>query len=146
MSTKTAVAIAIMQIRRYLYGGLTDKHLKDYISGRIAKIYFKGIMSFYPLVNDEEQLKKLDGWMISTIFRTLKLHSKLVHNSDFSFVDIRNNSELLKFFRTQKINISDKEIDLQIPSFMRVYRAINRGILDFGIEGIMNPRSLNYDY
>lgn len=145
MSTKIAIVTAIMQIRRYIYGGLTDKHLKDYISGRISKIYFKGIMSFYPLVNDEVQLQELDGWMVSTIFRTLKLHKKLVHKTDLDIDNIKNNNELIEFLRSQKINIS-KKIDLEIPSFMRIYRAINKGIAEFGIEGIMNPKSLNYDY
>lgn len=145
VSTKTAVAITIMQIRRYLYGGLTDKHLKDYISGRIAKIYFKGVMSFYPLVNDEVQLQELDGWMASTIFRTLKLHNKLVPNTDFNIDNIKNNIELLKFFKIQNKHFP-KKIDIEIPSFMRIYQAINKAISEFGIEGVMNPKSLNYDY
>lgn len=145
ISTKVAITISIMQIRRYIYGGLTDKHLKDYISGRISKIFFKGIMSFYPLINDEAQLKKLDGWMISTIFRTLKLHYKLIENTDFEITNVKNNRDLLSYFN-HKITISNKKIDISIPSFMRIYRAINKGITEFGIEGIMNPKSLNYDY
>uniref|UniRef100_UPI00262212E3 reverse transcriptase domain-containing protein n=1 Tax=Desulfobacula sp. TaxID=2593537 RepID=UPI00262212E3 len=43
---------AMMQVRRYMYGGLSKKQIKDYLSGRTTKIYFKGIMSFDPLVDD----------------------------------------------------------------------------------------------
>lgn len=49
-----ALLTALMQIRRYMYGGLTSQQLRNYISGRSTRIYFKGIMSFYPLVNDGE--------------------------------------------------------------------------------------------
>jgi hypothetical protein len=33
----------------------------DYLQGRRPAILFKGAMSFYPLLNDEKQLKELDG-------------------------------------------------------------------------------------
>ena len=71
---------AMMQIRRYMYGGLSKRQINDYLSGRINRIFFKGIMSFYPLVDDIEQLKKLDGWLLSVIYRSLQLRCKLLAN------------------------------------------------------------------
>lgn len=55
---------AMMQIRRYMYGGLSGEQIRNYIQGRSKRIYFKGLMSFYPLVNDISQLKQLDGWLV----------------------------------------------------------------------------------
>ena len=69
---------AIMQIRRYLYGNLNEKMLRNYISGSYKRLNFKGIMSFYPLIDDEEQLKKLDKWLVSAISNALKKRGKLL--------------------------------------------------------------------
>ena len=59
--------VMIYQIRRYLYGGLSEAKLRRYSSRSTARIHFKGLMSFYPIVDDEEQLKALDGWLLSTV-------------------------------------------------------------------------------
>ncbi len=72
-----ALLTAMLQIRRYLYGGLTSQQLRNYINSRSKRIHFKGIMSFYPLINDTEQLRFLDGWLVSAIFRAVQSRSKL---------------------------------------------------------------------
>lgn len=138
---------AMMQIRRYMYGGLSKKQIKDYLSGRTTKIYFKGIMSFYPLVNDVNQLKMLDGWLLSVIYRTLKLRCKLLLNWNFNrhhiFPFKENRKEL--FDRCSKEKIYGKKL-LEIPSFLLIHQALQKGLINSGIERIMNPNSLNYDY
>ncbi|MCV5707074.1 hypothetical protein OFN27_28300, partial [Escherichia coli] len=55
-----ALLSAICEIRRYMYGNLSEDMLSAYINGRSNRIFFKGIMSFYPLINDEEQMRSLD--------------------------------------------------------------------------------------
>src|SRR5699024_7564064 len=50
---------AIMQIRRYLYGNLNENMLKNYLNGSYKRLNFKGVMSFYPLLDDEQQMKEL---------------------------------------------------------------------------------------
>jgi hypothetical protein len=35
---------------------------------------------------------------------------------------------------------------LTIPSFLRIYRALKRGLVMSGIEGTMNPGSNTYHY
>ena len=69
-----ALLTAMMQIRNYLFGGLSNQHLRDYLNGRTKRIYFKGLMSFYPLVNNKAQLKDLDGWLVSVIYRAVRLN------------------------------------------------------------------------
>lgn len=60
-----ALLTAMMQVRRYLYGGLLHRDMVDYIKGRRKSFHFKGVMSFYPLLNDVAQLHALDGWLLS---------------------------------------------------------------------------------
>ncbi|WP_248842659.1 reverse transcriptase domain-containing protein, partial [Pseudomonas syringae group genomosp. 3] len=68
-----ALLVSIMQVRRYMYGGLSNRDITDYISGRKKYLQFKGVMSFYPLLNDESQLRNLDGWLVSMIYRCIQL-------------------------------------------------------------------------
>ena len=142
-----ALLTAIMQIRRYLYGGLSDQQLRNYINGRSKRIYFKGIMSFYPLVNDEEQLKALDGWLVSVIYRSVQLRSKLLSkwkfNRSYMFPFNVSRGEVPKAFASK--NIYGKNL-LEIPSFMLINRAVQKGLTNRGIESVMNSKSLDYDY
>lgn len=142
-----ALLIAMMQIRRYMFGGLTSQKLRNYISGRAKRIPFKGIMSFYPLVNDETQLKALDGWLVSVIFRALQLRLRLLKKWRFDRSHIFpfkvRRDELVHEFRAYLIK--GKPL-LEIPSFMLVYKALRKGLISRGINNVMNPESDDYDY
>ncbi|MCV5831433.1 hypothetical protein OFN28_32745, partial [Escherichia coli] len=69
---------AICEIRRYMYGNLSEDMLSAYINGRSNRIFFKGIMSFYPLINDEEQMRSLDGWLVNAIFKAVRHRATLL--------------------------------------------------------------------
>lgn len=141
-----AFLTAILQIRRYLYGNLSEKQLRDYLAGRLRTINFKGIMSFYPLLTDEEQLKKLDGWLSSVTIRALHLRARLLKrwkfNRDNIFPFNVNKEELIERCKVTLIN--GKPL-LEIPSFLRIYRAIQKGLISQGIERVMNPSSSYYE-
>lgn len=138
---------AIREIRRYMYGGLSKKQIKDYLSGRTKRIYFKGVMSFYPLVDDVEQLTQLDGWVLSVIHRALKLRRKLLashrYNRSHSFPFNVSRKALLDQCAVKIV--SGKNL-LEIPSFLLIHKALKKGLEESGIERVMNPDSLNYDY
>ncbi|WP_122672332.1 reverse transcriptase domain-containing protein [Pseudomonas viridiflava] len=138
---------AVMEIRRYLYGDLTDQMIANYISGVSNRIFFKGVMSFYPLINNETQLKDLDGWLITAIYKAINLRGKLLkawgHNRDHNFPFNVTRNNILTEFRRQKIH--GKKL-LNPPSFYFVYQALKKGLLDFGVEGVMNPASNTYNY
>ena len=142
-----ALLISISQIRRYLYGGILHREIWDYINGRRKTIYFKGIMSFYPLLTDEEQLKDLDGWMVSVIHRSIKKRSDLLlsHGFDrtYSFPFNVKKHKILETYKKKRIK---RKRLLQIPSFQLIYKAIERGILEVGIERVMHPESSKYQY
>ena len=137
----------MMQIGRYMYGGLTGQQLRNYLNGRTKRIYFKGIMSFYPLVNDEEQLKALDGWLVSVICRSLKLRLELLKKWGYDRSDIFPfnvpRSEIPKRFKASRVK--GKPL-LEVPSFMLIQRALQKGLKNRGIESVMNPESVDYDY
>lgn len=142
-----ALLTAILQIRRYLYGGLTSQQLRNYLAGRTKRIYFKGVMSFYPLVNDEMQLRKLDGWLVSTIYRSIQLRGKLLtgwgYDRSHIFPFNVQLEEIPTRFRSQRVY---GRALLEIPSFMLVYKAFKQGLMNRGIESVMNLQSMDYDY
>jgi hypothetical protein len=69
--------VLIYQLRRYLYGGLSEAKLRRYLSRQVPQMRYRGLMSFYPVVDDEELLASLDGWMLSCVMRALKLRSQM---------------------------------------------------------------------
>lgn len=138
---------AIMQIRRYLYGNMTENILRRYISGSYTKLSFKGIMSFYPLITDEEQMRSLDKWLLSTILKTLNKRKKLLlnHNPYFNINQFPFNCDEKQFLIHCKNQIIwDKKGLMQVPSFLRIYKAMKLGLTREGIERIMNPKSYIY--
>ncbi|QIM45041.1 reverse transcriptase domain-containing protein [Leclercia adecarboxylata] len=138
---------AMVQIRRYMYGGLQDSTIKNFLSGRSKRIFFKGVMSFYPLVTDQEQLRQLDGWLVSVVYRALKLRAKLLirhgYNRNHSFPFNQTREELV--ITCAKIKINGKKL-LEIPSFLLISKALRKGLVENGIERVMNPNSQNYNY
>lgn len=138
---------AIMQVRRYLYGDLSEMRLRNYINGIYYKLNFKGIMSYYPLITDEEQMRYLDRWLISTILNTINKRKKLLlaHNPNFNtnqFPFNCNKDDFLSISRNKIIN--KKKGLMQIPSFMRIYKALKIGLVNDGIEQIMNSNTYYY--
>ncbi|HNG59643.1 MAG TPA: hypothetical protein PKZ52_07430, partial [Cellvibrionaceae bacterium] len=142
-----ALLTTMMQIRRYLYGGLLHREMSAYIKGRRKTLYFKGVMSFYPLLNDVNQLRELDGWLISAIDRCIQARSRqlLSHGFDrrHSFPFNVKRKDILAKYRSKLI--SGKPL-LEVPSFKLIFRALERGLVEAGIERVMHPESSKYGY
>jgi retron-type reverse transcriptase len=142
-----ALLTAIMQVRKYLYGGLTSQQLRNYVAGKTNKIFFKGIMSFYPLVNDTKLLKALDGWLVSAVHRSIHLRSRLLrawgYDLGTTFPFYVRREDLVKDFR--RVKIGRKRL-LEVPSFILIQRALEIGLINRGIGGVMNPESDSYGY
>lgn len=139
---------AILEIRRYLYGDLSESSLKRYLNGTFKILRFKGIMSFYPLINDTQQLKELDRWLVCTIMNVLSRREKELSILDTSWPSNQfpfnvSKDDLIKRCRSEIV--SGKRGLLEIPSFLRIYNAIQKGIREEGIDRVMNPHSYYYE-
>lgn len=142
-----ALLSAICEIRRYMYGNLSEDMLSAYLNGRINRIFFKGIMSFYPLINDEKQMKSLDGWLVNAIFKSVRYRSTLLisHHQPRQHIFPFNVSrqELLKGCNRARIN---KMKLLKFPSFLTIYKAMQKGLIEVGIAGITHSKTNAYNY
>jgi len=147
-----AFASAIHQVRRYAYGDLSEFTLTNYIKGNYKHLQFKGVMSYYPLVTNEAQLKALDQWMVSTILNVLNLRNNLlssVYGTQASkFPYNLDASSLVKECKRRRRDIKGKGLikAFEIPSFLRINKAIRIGIKNEGILAVVNARADSYDY
>lgn len=140
-----ALLTSILQIRRYLYGNLSEGQIIRYIAGQARRLQFKGLMSYYPLIDDEKQLKDLDGWLLSTLNKSLNLRAELLQQRGFNVrgqFPFNSIGEGLLEACGQQV-VSGRRL-YKIPSFMRIYRAIKHGLVTGGIVATMNSRSRRY--
>lgn len=141
-----ALKAAIYQIRCYLYGDLSELRLIKHKNGQVRNLKFKGLMSFYPIVDNTDQLKELDGWLVSMIYRLLLKRKLLLVGKMSNFNQFPFNvgkGEMVKRFRLQK---SSNKKTYQIPSFLRIFNSIRLGIANNGISSILNDEAKTYSY
>jgi RNA-directed DNA polymerase len=138
---------ALKQIRFYLYGGLTEDKLRSYIAGRIPDLHFRGLMSYYPIVTDVDQLSRLDGWLVHVLRQSLRLRQKLwqSHTGQVlpgpvpGWIDIIDELGLIT-----PMSGSKRPIDLTFPRFRTINNAMRLAITRKGIMSVANPRSSRY--
>lgn len=138
---------AMSEIRRYLYGGLTSVQILNYIHGKTRRIYFKGLMSYYPLITDAEQLKELDGWLVSAVHHAVRARGKLLMGHGYSvwhnFPYNVSRSHIVQIYRAQ--SVKGKRL-YEVPSLSLLHGALTAAMSENGIERVMNTRSLRYVY
>jgi len=138
---------AMAEIRRYLYGGLTSTQILNYINGKTKRIYFKGLMSYYPLVTNVEQLKQLDGWLVAAVYRAVRERGKLLQSHGYSrwhsFPFSASKANMAHIYRAQ---LAHDKRRYEIPSLSLLYAALSQALSENGIERVMNSKSLSYDY
>lgn len=138
---------AMTEIRRYLYGGLNSAQILNYIHGKTRRIFFKGLMSYYPLITDIAQLKELDGWVVSTVYHSVKERAKLLqthgYNVSTNFPFNVSRAKLVKVYRSQKVK--GRRL-YEVPSLSLLHQALTEAMTEYGIERVMNTRSLVYVY
>jgi len=137
--------VALYQVRRYLYGGLDSYRLQRYVSGAIPNLKFRGLMSYYPIVNDEDQLSQLDGWVIHTFRSALKLRQTLWQS--YAGIDLPGPmanwiDQIADLKRWTGPN--GYMYDLQIPSLLLINRAMQLAINKKGLTGVVNPKGTYY--
>jgi len=138
--------VAINQIRKYLYGDLTDEKINSYLKGKFKKINFKGMMSFYLLIDNEEQLKELDQWLGRTLINTLKLRKKLFEERGVLLEEFPYDLNYKNLIAKSSKKLVKGLPLYKVPSFFRIKKAITKGISEEGIVKVMNPKANEYNY
>jgi RNA-directed DNA polymerase len=136
--------IMLAQVRRYLYGELTESQLRKYMARQTPLLRYHGLMSFYPVVNDEAVLKHVDGWLLNSVYRSLRLRGKLLTEMGFTGLPLPHGLSKKELVSLRHITREGKRIDLRFPSIARVARLIRRASRTYGASAIAGPGSGAY--
>jgi RNA-directed DNA polymerase len=136
--------VMLAQIRRYLYGELSESQLRKYIARQTPLMRYHGLMSFYPVVNDDALLRKLDGWLLNSVWRSLRLRAKLLKAAGFTILPAPHGLSKNDLVKLRHITREGKRIDLRFPSIARVARLIRRASKTYGASAVAGPGSNEY--
>jgi len=136
--------VMLAQIRRYLYGELSESQLRKYMARQTPLMRYHGLMSFYPVVNDEALLKHLDGWLLNSVYRALRLRARLLGGLGLSNLPVPHSLSKLQIVSLRHLTREGKKIDLRFPSIARVARLIRRASKTYGASAIAHPGSNEY--
>jgi RNA-directed DNA polymerase len=133
--------VAIFQIRRYLYGDLSERTLRRHLARDIPLVRYKGLMSFYPILDDEQLLRELDGWLLRTIHSTLRRRRALYVSNGFTLPDPHGLSprQLVSFIAKTS---DGAKLDLRVPSFARMSRLLRKASSVHGANAVASPQTL----
>lgn len=136
----------IFQLRRYLYGSLTESDLRRFRNGSIPKMKFDGVMSYFPLVNNSKELTQLDGWIATTIWLAMQKRARLLKAAHLGVPDPHGLSkEELITFKAQSPKATGGSTDLRIPSVRRISDVISLAVTTHGLQVVSSNGPL-YSY
>ncbi|WNG49182.1 hypothetical protein F0U60_37505 [Archangium minus] len=121
--------VMISQIRRYMYGDLTEEKLAKYLSGDTPEMRYQGLMSFYPIVDDEEQLRQLDGWLVRTIHTSLQQRASLFQAAGVPATALPHGNSM-------EYLISSTIGKYRVPSFRKIAKVLRREALKYGPNAV----------
>lgn len=139
--------VMIFQLRRYLYGDLTEAKLARLTNGKSRKVNYQGLMSFYPLVDDLGQLKALDGWLEHTVVTSLRERTRLLTAAGVSSLPVPHGLAKSQLRRAQGMTSGGARLDLSLPSFVRMGTVIRRAAAFHGpniVAGAGSSRRYQY--
>lgn len=125
----------INEIRRYIYGGLSEKALARFIDSDIKLPIVRGLMAFYPLVSQIDRLSELDGWLKSVVKRALRERRKLITAQNLLEYEI-NDEQLIS---GAWYSVADIPNETELPSFVRGWRAARKYYKRYGLSEFRTP-------
>jgi hypothetical protein len=136
--------VMLYQIRRYLYGELSESQLRKYMARQTPLIRYHGLMSFYPIVDDEALLKRLDGWLLNAVFRALRLRARLMGEHGILSLPKPQGLRKAQILALRHREGSGPLRDLRFPSIARIARLLRRAAKTYGASAVANPQSAQY--
>lgn len=131
----------VSELRRAIYGGNSEKNIKDclYREQKIAKMY--GIMAHYALIDDLSPFKRLDGWMVNTVRRAMKRRATLIASSSTSGLT-PSKSEIIQgtwldmdAWDQRETNSGFEPLpEVRFPSFVKACKAAKIHARNYGVK------------
>jgi len=119
--------VFIWQARRFLYGDLSEVELRRFQVDDVPLRRFKGMMSFYPLIDDTDALRDLDSWLASRTWMALRRRGLLLRKMGLTVLPPPHGmpaNRLIKYRRRSAT--TGGTLDLRMPSLGRIATLLRR--------------------
>lgn len=133
--------VMIFQIRRYLYGDLSESQLRRYLARDIPRVSYRGLMSFYPILDDDDLVAQLDGWLLHTVYTALRARSRMFHVAGVPSLPQPHGLAKVDLATFTTRSTKGSYLDLRLPSFSRMSRLLSKASRLFGANAVANPQS-----
>ncbi len=125
----------INDLRGYIYGGMSEAEIQAALGNRMVRLHrSSGIMAFFPLITDVEQLRLLDGWLLNALRGALERRRKLLIQKFglASYPSLRKD-ELIDgdWYSMAATGILNS---VKLPSILRAWKYSRRGLSAFGLR------------
>jgi hypothetical protein len=131
----------ITELRNYLYGGLSESQIRGMLVDGTKLAKMRGLMSFYALLDHKEALQELDGWLLNSVQRAMKIRNGILKKNYASSTLTPSKSALLKGAWLDLGNWSGTDYpEVEFPSFVRGWRAARRYYLIYGLKDVEPPK------
>lgn len=136
----------IWQLRRYLYGPLTENDVRRFRRGGIPPMSFEGVMAFFPLVDDDQMLQELDQWISTRIWLALRKRNMLLAHSRTATLPLPHGLDKRTLLTLKvKSGRTGDDVDLRVPSVRQMASVLRLAVATHGF-GVVSGRAPLYLY
>lgn len=125
----------INEIRSYIYGGLREDQLIDFLERNKKLPFVRGLMGFFPLSTSVTQLARLDGWLLNVLRRAQRERIRILAGFGQVLIPLTGEQILTGSWYIYP----DINNDARLPSFVRGWRASRKYYLRYGLSDISPP-------
>lgn len=123
-------AAYIWELRRLLYGHLSEAQVRRRLNGPLPPQILRGVLSSFPLIDDESALRDLDSWICTQTWLALRKRAGLLrHMHSIHMIPDPWDFPRQKLvdFRTFSSR-TGSPVDLRLPSAVRMSAVIRRAV------------------
>ena len=130
----------ILEIRRYLYGGLDEDELNDFLTVGKKLRRMRGLMGFYALLEDRVALKDLDRWLLVNVGLAMRKRGQILRQK-YNVRGLTPTPEqlILGTWLDEGAWKGSGCPNSRLPSFVRGWRAARKYYFTFGLEDAEPP-------
>lgn len=124
--------VLIWQLRRFIYGRLSERQLRKMLYGGIHAIRLTGLLSYYPLIDDKDWLIELDSWIATRVWLSMRKRGTLLASIGATLPPPHYlpRDDLITY--QYKSRSTGEVLDLRIPSSRRMAQLIMRATVIHG--------------
>lgn len=135
----------IYELRRGLYGGLSEEDIQRFLTSGSRLRKMRGLMGFYCLIENSESLRELDGWILNTVRRAMVTRRQVLTHRFGRDCPTPCNRDLalgswLSVGAWRRFEEGDRdELEVIFPSLVRGWRAARKHFFTYGLESVQAP-------